>query len=289
MTSTTTTTTAICPHVLFYFILLYIYLTIYPLISFFFLNVSFFIWFYGKLLLRDYTFYSLFYYCYILLEEGWHGHIVVVVVVVVVVFLVQTTFFILLYFGLYTIYIHSLLDIKVLFSNLCLISLFNFFFPLALPCLAFSMAIVKTFYDCQKINKNIWLICYCCHLSLQYLKILYVSLIKIEGERKKDKNMLVGMGVYLVGDLVYTLYYILLFVFFVHKLFNSVVVVVVIYRLHLLLCLKKNIQSLISLPFSTIITPPFFEVFLFFFFSFYFLLTIIVHFPIFQSSNLPIF
>lgn len=74
------------------------------------------------------------------------------------------------------------------------------------------MAIVKTFYDCQKINKNIWLICYCCHLSLQYLKILYVSLIKIEGERKKDKNMLVGMGVYLVGDLVYTLYYILLFV-----------------------------------------------------------------------------
>ena len=209
MTSTTTTT--ICPHVLFYFILLYIYLTIYPLISFFFLNVSFFIWFYGKLLLRDYTFYSLFYYCYILLEEGWHGHIVVVVVVVVV-FLVQTTFFILLYFGLYTIYIHSLLDIKVLFSNLCLISLFNFFFPLALPCLAFSMAIVKTFYDCQKINKNIWLICYCCHLSLQYLKILYVSLIKIEGERKKDKNMLVGMGVYLVGDLVYTLYYILLFV-----------------------------------------------------------------------------
>ena len=211
MTSTTTTTTtAICPHVLFYFILLYIYLTIYPLISFFFLNVSFFIWFYGKLLLRDYTFYSLFYYCYILLEEGWHGHIVVVVVVVmVVVFLVQTTFFILLYFGLYTIYIHSLLHIKVLFSNLCLISLFNFFFS---PCLAFSMAIVKTFYDCQKINKNIWLICYCCHLSLQYLKILYVSLIKIEGERKKDKNMLVGMGVYLVGDLVYTLYYILLFV-----------------------------------------------------------------------------
>lgn len=147
MTSTTTTTTtAICPHVLFYFILLYIYLTIYPLISFFFLNVSFFIWFYGKLLLRDYTFYSLFYYCYILLEEGWHGHIVVVVVVVVV-FLVQTTFFILLYFGLYTIYIHSLLDIKVLFSNLCLISLFNFFFPLALP---FLWLLLKLFMTVKK-------------------------------------------------------------------------------------------------------------------------------------------
>lgn len=154
------------------------------------------------------------------------------------------------------------------------------------------MAIVKTFYDCQKINKNIWLICYCCHLSLQYLKILYVSLIKIEGERKKDKNMLVGMGVYLVGDLVYTLYYILLFVFFVHKLFNSVVVVVVIYRLHLLLCLKKNIQSLISLPFSTIITPPFFEVFLFFFFFVLFSSNHNCSFsnlPIFQSSNLLIF
>ena len=145
MTSITTTTTAICPHVLFYFILLYIYLTIYPLISFFFLNVSFFIWFYGKLLLRDYTFYSLFYYCYILLEEGWHGHIVVVVVVVV--FLVQTTFFILLYFGLYTIYIHSLLHIKVLFSNLCLISLFNFFFSLALP---FLWLLLKLFMTVKK-------------------------------------------------------------------------------------------------------------------------------------------
>ena len=115
-------------------------------ISFFFLNVSFFIWFYGKLLLRDYTFYSLFYYCYILLEEGWHGHIVVVVVVVVV-FLVQTTFFILLYFGLYTIYIHSLLHIKVLFSNLCLISLFNFFFSLALP---FLWLLLKLFMTVKK-------------------------------------------------------------------------------------------------------------------------------------------
>ena len=96
------------------------------------------------------------------------------------------------------------------------------------------------------------------------------------------------MGVYLVGDLVYTLYYILLFVvcIFVHKLLNSVVVVVVIYRLHLLFMFEEEYSvSYFTAIFHNYNT--FFEVF--FVFSFYFLLTIIVHFPIFQSSNLLIF